>query len=89
MKKKSFSADLSLEQINAAQIESIKFVLCGLLSTQFNDEQIDKLKVTIVDMIDSFDAFNKDDPKVYWNEMRPWVVQTVNVMLPGCLDSKD
>ncbi|CAI1699411.1 Uncharacterised protein [Serratia quinivorans] len=91
MKKKAIPDELSLEQVNAIQIEAIKILLTGLVDSQFNSQQKEEIKVNVTEIFNIIDQANKMSPQPlqFWADGRSGIVETLNLMLPGCLDPKD
>ncbi|MBE5213242.1 hypothetical protein IG611_01740 [Pectobacterium sp. A535-S3-A17] len=84
-KKTAFGKDMSLTQINSAQIQAIQIMLTAMLATQYSDSQIQAIKTNVNNMLEAFDNFNQASPQDFWNDMRPGVVSTVNGLLPDCV----
>ena len=90
MKNNAISNNLPLDMINAIQIEAIRIFLSGLIEAQCNPDQIEKIKANVTDIFNTIDRANRmsSQPRQFWVDGREGIVESLNQILPDCIDPK-
>lgn len=78
----------SLPQITHGELEGIKFVLMGIISTCLTEEQNTNLSSSISKMMKAVDFIKEKQGDEIWPDIREDAVSAINHLVPGCIDQE-
>ncbi|RXJ10464.1 hypothetical protein [Lelliottia nimipressuralis] len=76
----------TLPQITHGELEGIKFVLFGIISTCLTEKQNVELSASVSRMVNAVDCLKQNDE--IWPDVREDAVSAINHLLPGCIQDE-